>query len=193
MSRDDAFTRLYQQMYPRVYGYVSRRADSELASDVTDETFAIAWRRHDQLPTAALPWLLVTARNTLADRLRRSGKRDALTAELASVVPREARAADEVALERVVVLSALATLAPSDRELLMLVAWDGLTTRQAAVMCECSTSAVGVRLHRARRRFQDALQRAESQPAPPHSRTPALSRVSIDPEGSRLVPDSEPS
>ncbi len=47
----------------------------------------------------------------------------------------------------------------SDREILQLVAWEGLNTEELAVVLGSSEVACRVRLHRARRRFAAALAR----------------------------------
>jgi RNA polymerase sigma-70 factor (ECF subfamily) len=62
--------------------------------------------------------------------------------------------------------------APPDqeRELLSLVAWEGLDTEQLATALGCSRNAVRIRLHRARSRFAAALDR---QDGPAGVRTPA--------------------
>ena len=59
--------------------------------------------------------------------------------------------------ERAAVLAALTWLSEDDRELLTLVAWHGLSTREAARVVGCSPATFFVRLHRARRRLQEAL------------------------------------
>jgi RNA polymerase sigma-70 factor, ECF subfamily len=45
----------------------------------------------------------------------------------------------------------------SDRELLLLIAWDGLTPTQAATVLGIAPVTVRVRLHRARNRLRLAL------------------------------------
>ena len=55
--------------------------------------------------------------------------------------------------------TALNVLADSDRELLLLVAWEGLTPAEAAVALGISPVAARTRLHRARRRARNALER----------------------------------
>lgn len=121
------------------------------------ETFLVAWRRLDQVPEHALPWLLAVARRTLANNRRSSRRRERLTERLrvelgkVQVVPVEPR-----------LLDALHTLSVDDREVLLLVAWDGLSTAEAADVLGCSATACRIRLHRARKRLAAAL---ESGPA----------------------------
>ena len=52
---------------------------------------------------------------------------------------------------------ALRVLTEREREALLLVAWDGLSPRDAAVVAGCSSSAFRVRLHRARGRVAAQL------------------------------------
>ncbi|MGA2013433.1 MAG: sigma-70 region 4 domain-containing protein [Solirubrobacteraceae bacterium] len=53
---------------------------------------------------------------------------------------------------------ALARLPERDREVLLLVAWEGLSTQQAATVLDCSPRTFSMRLHRARRRLSAALE-----------------------------------
>ncbi len=52
---------------------------------------------------------------------------------------------------------ALASLEPLDREALLLVAWEELTPKEAAESLGIRPATFRVRLHRARRRFEEAL------------------------------------
>jgi DNA-directed RNA polymerase specialized sigma24 family protein len=54
-----------------------------------------------------------------------------------------------------------ARVRPSDRDVLLLTSWDGLSNEQAARVLELSERSFAVRLHRARRRLESALQDAE--------------------------------
>lgn len=163
MGQDEAcFTRLYEQFYPRVLAYALRRVPSDQARDAVDETFLIAWRRLAELPDAALPWLLVTARNTLADQLRRGRRQDVIAEEVARCSHEVLAGPDVEVVERITVLSALAQLSERDRDVLMLTIWDGLSHREAAVVAGCSMASFAVRLHRARRRFAAALDQQEN-------------------------------
>ena len=62
------------------------------------------------------------------------------------------------------VLSALAGLRPDDREVLRLAAWEGLDPREMGLVLGCSPNAAAIRLHRARRRLQEAMDDTEGEP-----------------------------
>jgi RNA polymerase sigma-70 factor (ECF subfamily) len=53
--------------------------------------------------------------------------------------------------------AALRALSESDREALLLIAWEDLTPSQAAASLGITAAAFRVRLHRARRRLSDRL------------------------------------
>ncbi len=61
-------------------------------------------------------------------------------------------------------VAAFASLAGTDRELLSLVAWEGLGHGEIASVLGCSRNAVRIRLHRARSRFAAALSREHEEP-----------------------------
>ena len=58
---------------------------------------------------------------------------------------------------RTLVRRALAGLSERDREVLMLVAWEGLDPAGAARVAGCTRATFAVRLHRARKRLDRAL------------------------------------
>src|SRR5215211_4883851 len=69
------FDALFGRHYPELRRYVVRRIeDHDGAEDVLAETFATAWRRRDQLPDPALPWLFGITHRVIANR-RRAAKR----------------------------------------------------------------------------------------------------------------------
>ncbi|MFF5207892.1 RNA polymerase sigma factor [Streptosporangium sp. NPDC000396] len=151
------FTSMYDECRQRVWAYVVSRAGRQVADEVVSETFAIAWRRLDDVPEPALPWLLGVARNVLRDNVRAEVRREALNAELQTWA--EGDVADQVA-ERLSVLKALAELSEDDREILILTAWQELSPRAAAHVVGCSPAAFRVRLHRARKRLEQAMETA---------------------------------
>lgn len=153
-ERSARFEAIFDQTYEPVLAYARRRAPAE-ADDVVAETYAIAWRRLDDMPRDALPWLYGVARRVLSEE-RRAGRR---RVALLDRIRREARSFDHHdAPDQQPVLEALALLGVQDREAILLVAWEGLSAARAAKAMGCSTVAFRVRLHRARARLRDRLE-----------------------------------
>jgi RNA polymerase sigma-70 factor (ECF subfamily) len=154
----ERFTALYDEYHSRVYAYAVSRAGRQLADEVVSEVFLISWQRVADLPQPALPWLLGVARNVALGQFRAAARQQSIAAEL--VVWMSEAADGDVAAEvadRLAVLRALASLSEPDRELLTLVAWHGLSPADSAQVVGCSTAAYFVRLHRARRRLERAM------------------------------------
>jgi len=175
------FTVLFERHYDAVSGYARRRTDSVSAADVAAETFLVAWRRIDDVPLDALPWLLVTARKTLANQRRSNERASSLRVRLAGerqlVSDSGESVADDLTTHRRWV-AAFGSLDTADQEVLALTAWDGLTVAQAAAVLGCGVSACAMRLHRARRRLRRALEE------PVRGRTlPRLLPPLAEPEG----------
>lgn len=163
MDADSRFTELYELYHQHVLAYALRRTEPEAAHEAMNETFIVAWRRIDAVPERPLPWLLVTARNIMSDQARRGRRQDALLAEIARCTEQVHHVGTEaLVLERITVLTALATLGHQDREALMLTVWDGLSHRDAARIAGCSMAAFAVRLHRARRRLAAEMDRLDT-------------------------------
>ncbi len=143
----------------RVLAYASRHVDAHTAHDVVSEVFLVAWRRIDELPADPLPWLLVTARNTIHNRTRSATRHQRLADRLAALDAAAATApgAEDTVVERQVMTAALAELSTAEREALLMTAWDGLSAGDAAVIAGCSRHAFEVRLHRARARLRRSL------------------------------------
>jgi RNA polymerase sigma-70 factor, ECF subfamily len=157
------FDEFYAEHHRQVLGYLLRRtANTDDAADVFAETFLTAWRRLDELPGGqqARMWLYGTARRTLANyrrgERRRSALADRLRADLAcSYQPPEHSG------ELADITAAFGRLPESDRELLALVAWEGLDPGQIGAVLGCSRNAARIRLHRARRKLADELARGQ--------------------------------
>ncbi len=156
-GRAPQFEAIFSAFYSRVLGYAIRRTDDRSAAEeVVSETFLIAWRRLDAVPTEALPWLLGVARKVVSNQRRAAGRR----APDGPLIPLDAVAdidpgtaiADLVA-DRQAFATAFAALSPADREVLVLVSWDGLSAQEAATVLDCKPATFHLRLHRARRRL----------------------------------------
>lgn len=157
---------MFRTTYERVLAYVRRRADPADVEDVVADTYAVAWRRFDEVPADPLPWLYGVARRTLANARRSVRRRVQLAVRLArDAYPSGLVEADPgESLEEVVLMrAALASLVESDRETLMLVAWDGLSNDQAAVVLGITPQTFAVRLHRARKRLEAEVERVSEQ------------------------------
>ncbi|WP_187414044.1 RNA polymerase sigma factor [Actinomadura chibensis] len=150
------FDELFGRYFARVYAYAVTRVGGTLAEEVASETFVIAWRRRDVVPDAPLAWLIGVARNVIREQCRQAVRQDLIAAELrawAATSPPVAGDVAEVAVDRDVLLRALAALPERDREVLMLLGWHGLSSREAADVLGCSQPALAMRVHRARRQL----------------------------------------
>ncbi len=161
----ESFEEVYRTCGTAVLGYALRRSDSrEDALDAVAETFAIAWRRRADMPADAgdvRPWLFGIARRCLANARRGSDRAGRLGHRLAQSLPPDAVPDPALLHERSAdgrrVRAALRELSEEDRELLTLVAWEGLTPAQAAAALGLPAGTARVRLHRARGRLRAAL------------------------------------
>jgi RNA polymerase sigma-70 factor, ECF subfamily len=161
VQAETRFSRLHEEHFEAVRRYAWRR-DPASADDVAAETFVIAWRRLDDVPEDALPWLIGVARNVRLNLLRSQRRQEQLADELRRLhLPGDAEQAPGELSPAVA--AALARLSPLDREVLLLQAWEELDRGEIAAALGCSKANVSVRLHRARLRFRQAL---EPRPAP---------------------------
>ena len=162
-GRAERFEALFREHYAAVRTYALRRASREVAQDSVGETFLVAWRRLDDVPEDALPWLYATCRRTLANEHRSTRRADALATRLAAEPARDVPDPADLIGGADVVRAALSCLGERQREAIMLIAWDGLATDRAAGAAGCSRGAFAVRLYRARRRLERELARLEQQ------------------------------
>jgi RNA polymerase sigma-70 factor (ECF subfamily) len=156
---------LFREHAAAVRAYARRRIDPTAADDVVSDVFVVASRRAGEVPADALPWLLACARRLIANHRRSSARRAALLSRVRTVRP----AVETEPVESTGrVTRGLAQLSESDREVLMLIAWEGLDPERAARVLGCSRSAFAMRLHRARKRLAAALQQSETAATPDH-------------------------
>jgi RNA polymerase sigma-70 factor (ECF subfamily) len=166
---DLRFERLYEHHFRRVAAYLLARSSPDLAQDALARTFEVAWRRMDDIPDDALPWLFGVARKVLADLRRSQGRADALFERMAVAAERRLDTPDhaDAAMDRLIALDALRSLPDLDREALLLIAWDGLSEKQAAAALGCSRGALAIRLHRARGRLNHLMGSPVARDGPP--------------------------
>ena len=165
LPEGELFEHVYRTVGTAVLGYTLRRcASRDDAYDVVADTFAVAWRRRTDMPEdpdEARLWLFGIARRCLANAARSSTRASRLGQRLADWFPPGAvpdpAAVHEQSADAGLVRAALLTLPDDDRDLLTLVACEGLTPAQAAVVLGLTPGATRVRLHRARARLRAAL------------------------------------
>lgn len=165
---NDGDERWFRDVFETTYGdlvaYARRRAAGAAeADDVVAEVYAIAWRRRADLDRsrAARPWLYGIAANVLRNQRREGTRRLQLVDRLESQ-PDPRSTGDPSDRPGGELRAALARLSPDDQEVLRLVAWEGLSHDEAGQALGCTANAVGIRIHRARRRLQAELDQADA-------------------------------
>lgn len=140
-----------------VANYVSRRCSQADVLDVVAETFVVAWRRFEEIPddSTARPWLYGVARRVLANHIRGSRRRAALSERLQSEW--QPAVVSSPATTLAPLRRALDTLTESDREVLMLAGLEELSPAEIAVALELTPEAARTRLSRARSRLRAQL------------------------------------
>jgi RNA polymerase sigma-70 factor (ECF subfamily) len=151
------FEQIYEEHREAVRAFVRRRAPESLVEDVVSETFLVCWRKLDRVPDEPLPWLYAVARKTLANQRRRLAREQRV-----GVADRASAVAEPEPVGDTVLAAAFAALSDGDREVLRLIAWEGLTLSQAAVVLGCSALACRVRYHRAKTRLARRLEASEA-------------------------------
>ena len=132
----DAFEILYGRYVRPVFSLALRRlGDRGHAEDAVQEAFAAIWRSASTYRPergAAGGWLYTVARNAIVDRLRRNGPTaEAELPELMSAEPGPAQQAEDSYVSWRV-HRALEELQPSEREVIELAYWSGMSQSEVA-------------------------------------------------------------
>lgn len=154
---DDAawFDDLFAAHARAVHRYLVRRlpAGGGDAEDLAADVLATAWRRRADVPRGAeLPWLYRTAGFVLANHRRKARPTPvAVVPEVPDDVDPATLAVDDDRVRAV-----LARLSPRDRQVLLLVAWEGLGGAELAEVLGVSRGGADAALSRARARLRVA-------------------------------------
>ncbi|GIK76723.1 MAG: sigma-70 family RNA polymerase sigma factor [Acidobacteria bacterium] len=148
---EETFNELFDAHYEALRRFVGRRiAERDSIDDVLSETFVVLWSRRQDAEEIGPAFVFGVCRRVIKNHRRGARRRQRLWSRLASS-PREAsRDPSEIHEERSEIREAFSGLPERQREVLRLVAWDGLNTAEAAAILGCSEAAFRVRLHRAR-------------------------------------------
>jgi RNA polymerase sigma-70 factor, ECF subfamily len=155
------FERLFRECAGDVHGYaISLLGDRAGAEDVTALAFERLYRSRGRLDrTRGTPraWLFAIVRNAALDELRRRRRRGEgdMPGEHAADDAEPSQALEH-AERRATVQAALRTLAPREREIVLLKFHGQLTNRELARVLGISESNAGTRVHRALAVLRDA-------------------------------------
>jgi RNA polymerase sigma-70 factor (ECF subfamily) len=153
----DGFAALFDREFAGLWRYLRRRVIASAdADDLTAEVFATAWRRRESLASVddARLWLYGIARNLLRNHHRSTIRRARLQERLIRHTPTHHH---DVPTADPTLWRALASLPSADRDLLLMRSWDQLSVAEIAVILDCTTNAVSVRLYRAKQRLRTEL------------------------------------
>ena len=173
------FEQIYAEHVEAVRSYVRRRAPESIVDDVVSDTFLVCLAEdRSRAGPSPLPWLYAVARKTLANERRRQAR-----AAHGHAVP----AGEPAPVDDGELATAFNDLSARDREVLRLVAWEGLPLADAATVLGCSAVACRVRYHRAGVVLGNEVGHAASrlQPAPGERRDEQTSNTAC---GGHLVP-----
>jgi RNA polymerase sigma factor (sigma-70 family) len=169
-GRPDAFVEVVQRHEVAVHGFLARRAGPEIADDLLGEVWLRAFAAragYDPAHADALPWLYGIARNVLREYWRACLQ--AAQPPAPDVVDPwdEVNARLDSAARARSLEAAVRALPASEREVLLLVAWEQLSPAEAADVLGIPQGTARSRLHRARTALRLAL--GEEDTCPPNT------------------------
>jgi RNA polymerase sigma-70 factor, ECF subfamily len=157
----NAFETLYHRYVRSVFGLALRRlGDRMRAEDAVQETFAAVWRSartYRPERGAGAPWLYAVARNAIVDRARGRQEPPGEAPETAStdLGPDERAEASYVSWR---VHRALSVLPPTEREVIELAYYGGLSQSEVADFLGIPLGTVKTRTRSALHRLADVLE-----------------------------------
>jgi RNA polymerase sigma factor (sigma-70 family) len=152
-----SFEASIRPLMPLLLAYFTRRVDPSVdAADCLSETLVVLWRRRSELPDdddGLRAWSYGVAKGVLANhqrsRIRHSRLSARLREDLTTSPP--AQPVDTGLTD------ALATLSGPDKDLVLLVAWDGFGVAEAGALLGLTPGAARSRYSRARKALRAQL------------------------------------
>ena len=168
LERPPVFARVFARHWDAVFRFFERRLGLEPAADLASEVFRIAFERRGSYETggstSCRSWLYGIAANLVMKEHRRFARQLAAIDRLASLQAASqddhaaavaARVDSEESWSRL--WDALIAIDDTSREMLLLVAWEGLSYGEVADALDIPLGTVRSRLHRSRARLRAVL------------------------------------
>jgi RNA polymerase sigma-70 factor (ECF subfamily) len=165
VGRPERFAAIFDRHAPHIQRYLARRLGRQVADDLVAETFLVAFGkrgRYDRARSNARPWLYGIATNLVSqhhrDEVREYRLRSAIVPD-PDPVSHDDRVATRVSAQarHRELATALSNLAPRDRDVLLLIAWEGLSYEEVAQALAIPVGTVRSRLNRARQQVRATL------------------------------------
>jgi RNA polymerase sigma factor (sigma-70 family) len=155
------FDQLYRESRDDVYAYAAGLLrDRAAAEDVTATAFERAYRKRSRFDGdrgSPRAWLFGIARNAALDELRRRSRHAQLNAEPEDLADLGAPHPAERSELRLALAVAIGSLAGSERELIALKFFAGLSNTEIGRVLGTSESNVGTKLHRTINKLREVL------------------------------------
>lgn len=159
------FAAIFDRHGPHIHRYLARRLGREAADDLVGDTFLIAFDKrvkYDLARPDARPWLYGIATNLASQYWRDQGKQARLRLVTGPEPVQDGhadRVAEQVTAEAMgdVLTQALATLSEGDRDVLVLIATEGLAYEEVAAALAIPVGTVRSRMFRARKKVRLSL------------------------------------
>jgi RNA polymerase sigma-70 factor (ECF subfamily) len=154
---------LYQEHAAALWRYAVRlTGDTARAEDVVQETLLRAWRHPevtDDKERSARAWLFTVARNLVIDERRSARFRsESGTPDMEKAADRAGPDEVEKALDRLLLIEAMAQLSEDHRAVISRAYYQGATTAQIAAELEIAEGTVKSRMHYGMRALRLKLQ-----------------------------------
>jgi RNA polymerase sigma-70 factor (ECF subfamily) len=156
------FDALVRQHHRSLHAYVRVVYPNAHADAVVNATFAQLWQHLDDVPDQAVrTWLRASARHEVFNASRRERRWYATSDRAARMGSRQAQAPPDLdaGVDLAAVLAALEALHDDDREIVLMVALEDLTSTELAEILGIQPDAARRRLSRARERLRAAVAR----------------------------------
>ena len=175
MSMDHAFSKIYDDYYPRILRYISRIAGLNDAEDIAQDVFDKVHRGLDgfEKKSRLSTWIYRIATNTVIDRSRSAAVKHAAESVPINdgddqdapneLVDRKAPAIDQMVIQKEMrdcINEHIDKLPPDSKMVIILSELEGISNKEIAEILGVSPGNVKIRLHRARTRLKAILNEA---------------------------------